>query len=171
MALENQQQQYLALQNQPIAQENMQIEKYQPQKHLALQNQQHLALQNQQQPLALENQQQQQYLTLQNQQPHLALENQQQYLALQNQPIAQENMQIEPYQSQSEEIEKYNPKIGKLPEVYKFICTLCETPTNFSTFGKLENHIKRFHQAFNQEEKGTKRKGRRRKEKVYPKKG
>ena len=42
--------------------------------------------------------------------------------------------------------------------MYKFICTLCETPTKFSTFGKLDNHIKRFHPAFNQEEKGTKRK-------------
>ena len=75
-------------------------------------------------------------------------------------------MQIEPYQSQPAEIEKYNPNIGKLPEVHKFLCTLCETPTKFSTFGKLENHIKMFHPAFNQEEKGTKRKrGRRRKEK------
>ena len=86
------------------------------------------------------------------------------------QHIAQENMQIEPYKSHPAEIEKYNPNIGKLPEVYKFICTLCETPTKFSTFGKLENHIKRFHPAFNQQEQGTKRKGgRRRKEK--PKKG
>ena len=30
-------------------------------------------------------------------------------------PIAQENMQIEPYQSQPAEVEKYNPNIGKLP--------------------------------------------------------
>ena len=64
------------------------------------------------------------------------------------------------------------------------MCTLCETPTKFATFGKLENHIKRFHSAFNQEEKGTKRrkdeeeaypkKAKRRKdekEEVYPKKG
>ena len=34
-------------------------------------------------------------------------------------PIAQENMQIEPYKSQPAEIEKYNPNIGKLPEVNK----------------------------------------------------
>ena len=61
------------------------------------------------------------------------------------------------------------------------MCTLCETPTKFATFGKLENHIKRFHSAFNQEEKGTKRrkdegypkkaKRRRKDEEVYPKKG
>ena len=52
-------------------------------------------------------------------------------------PIAQENMQIEPYQSQPAEIEKYNPNIGKLPEVKKFICTLCQTPTYYDT---LENY-------------------------------
>ena len=48
------------------------------------------------------------------------------------------------------------------------MCTLRETPTKFKSYGKLENHIKRFHSAFNQEEKGTKRKGR--KEQVLPKK-
>ena len=38
-----------------------------------------------------------------------------------NQNIAQENMQIEPYHSKPAELEKYNPNIGKLPEVNKFI--------------------------------------------------
>ena len=42
-------------------------------------------------------------------------------------PIAQENMQIEQYQSQPAEIEKYNPNIGNSPEIIKIICTLCQT--------------------------------------------
>ena len=46
------------------------------------------------------------------------------------------------------------------------MCGYCETPTKFATYNKLENHIKRFHSAFNQEEKGTKR----RKDEGYPKK-
>ena len=50
------------------------------------------------------------------------------------------------------------------------MCTLCETPTKYATFGKIENQIKRFHSAFNQEEKGTKRR-KDEKEEVYPKKG
>ena len=63
-------------------------------------------------------------------------------------PIAQENMQIEPYQSQPAEIEKYNPNIGKLPEVNKFFCTLCQTPTYYDTYEKLEHHRNRFHKLF-----------------------
>ena len=55
----------------------------------------------------------------------------------QNIHMAQENMQIEPYQSQPAEIEKYNPNKGKLPEVNKFFCTLCQTPTYYDTFEKL----------------------------------
>ena len=74
-------------------------------------------------------------------------------------PITQENMQIEPYQSQPAEIEKYNPNIGKLPEVNKFFCTLCQTPTYYDTFEKLQQNRKRFHDDFfNQTERGTKRK-------------
>ena len=49
------------------------------------------------------------------------------------------------------------------------MCTLCETPPKFIEYGKLENHIKRFHSAFHQKEKGTERKGR--KEEVLQKKG
>ena len=42
-------------------------------------------------------------------------------------PIAQENMQIEPYQSQPAEIEKYNPKKCKLREITIFLCYLSDT--------------------------------------------
>ena len=37
----------------------------------------------------------------------------------QQMPTAQENMQIEPYQSQPAEIKKYNQNIGKQPEIKK----------------------------------------------------
>ena len=68
-------------------------------------------------------------------------------------------MQTEQYQNQPAEIEKYNPNIGKLPEVNKFICTYCQKPTHYDKFEKLEHHRKRFHEAFfNQTERGTKRK-------------
>ena len=50
-----------------------------------------------------------------------------------------------------------------------YVCTLCETPTKFTEYGKLEKHVRRFHSDFNQKERGNKRKGR--KEEVYPKKG
>ena len=73
-------------------------------------------------------------------------------------PIAQENMQIEPYHSQPAEMEKYNPNIGKLPEIKQYICTLCQTPTRYDTYEKLKHHRKRFHAAFDQTERGTKRK-------------
>ena len=74
-------------------------------------------------------------------------------------PIAQENMQIEPYQRQPPEIEKYNPNIGKLPEIKKIICTLCQTPTYYDMLEKLQHHRTRFHDPFfNQTERGTKRK-------------
>ena len=73
--------------------------------------------------------------------------------------IAQENMQIEPYQSQPAEIEKYNPNIGKLPEITEKFCAICQTPTYYDTVEKLEHHKSRFHEAFfNQTERGTKRK-------------
>ena len=76
-----------------------------------------------------------------------------------NQNIAQENMQIEPYQSQPAKMENYNPNIGKLPEIKKYLCTLCQTPTYYDTLEKLEHHHKRLHEAFfNQTERGTKRK-------------
>ena len=54
-------------------------------------------------------------------------------------------------------------------ESVSYVCTLCETPTKFTTFNKLDNHVRRFHSDFNQKERGNKRKGR--KEEVYPKKG
>ena len=74
-------------------------------------------------------------------------------------PIAQDNMQGEKYQSQPAEMEKYNPNIGKLPEIKKYICILCQTPTYYDTLEKLQHHRERFHEAFfNQTERGTKRK-------------
>ena len=51
------------------------------------------------------------------------------------------------------------------------MCTLCETHTKFSTFGKLMNHVKRFHAAFDQKERVGKRKGRKdEEEEIFPKK-
>ena len=73
-------------------------------------------------------------------------------------PIAQDNMQVEQYRSQPAEMEKYNPNIGKLPEIKQYICTLCHTPTRYDTYEKLEHHRERFHAAFDQTERGTKRK-------------
>ena len=49
------------------------------------------------------------------------------------------------------------------------MCTICPTHTKFTTFGKLDNHVKRFHSAFHQKEIVNKRKGR--KEEVFLKKG
>ena len=61
------------------------------------------------------------------------------------------------HSKQSADIEKYNPNIGKLPEVNKFICTLCQTQTIYDIFEKLQHHRKRFHEAFfSQTERGTK---------------
>ena len=42
--------------------------------------------------------------------------------------------------------------------VIEYVCTLCETPTKFSDFNKLDRHVHRFHSAFKQSERGTKRK-------------
>ena len=90
----------------------LQTLEYSTQQPLEYSAQQALEYKPPQQPLEYKPQQQhlvlhqplQQYLALQNQQ-HLALQNQQPHLALQQPPIAQENMQIEPYKSQSAEIE------------------------------------------------------------------
>ena len=49
------------------------------------------------------------------------------------------------------------------------MCTLCETPTKFTEYGKLEKHVRRFHSDFNQNERGSKRK-RIKEEEVFPKK-
>ena len=49
------------------------------------------------------------------------------------------------------------------------MCTLCETPTKFTKYGRLENHVGRFHSDFNQNERGSKRKNE--EEEVFPKKG
>ena len=48
------------------------------------------------------------------------------------------------------------PSARGLPENSVFICTLCES--NFSTKKSLQRHMKNIHAAFNQVEKGTKRK-------------
>ena len=49
------------------------------------------------------------------------------------------------------------------------MCTYCETPTKFTTFNRLMNHVKRFHSAFDQKERGYKRKDEE-EEEVFPKK-
>ena len=44
-----------------------------------------------------------------------------------------------------------------VPEIKKFICTLCQTPTYYDTLEKLQHHRTRFHDPFfNQTERGTK---------------
>ena len=48
------------------------------------------------------------------------------------------------------------------------VCTLCSTPTQFSDYKKLEKHVTRFHSAFNQNIKGSKRK--KLSQEVFPKK-
>ena len=48
------------------------------------------------------------------------------------------------------------PSARGLPENSVFICTLCES--NFSTKKSLQRHMKNIHAAFNQVEKGIKRK-------------
>ena len=50
-----------------------------------------------------------------------------------------------------------------------YVCTLCETPTKFTNYGKLEKHVRRFHSDFNQNERGSKRK-RIKEGEVFPKK-
>ena len=50
-----------------------------------------------------------------------------------------------------------------------YVCTLCETPTKFTNYHRLEKHVKRFHSDFDQNVKGSKRK-RGKEEKVFPKK-
>ena len=50
-----------------------------------------------------------------------------------------------------------------------YVCTLCETPTKFTNYHRLEKHVKRFHSDFDQNVKGSKRK-RVKEEKVFPKK-
>ena len=39
-------------------------------------------------------------------------------------------------------------------EINTYICLLCSTPTYFSKMKSLYEHVKRFHEAFNQDEKG-----------------
>ena len=52
------------------------------------------------------------------------------------------------------------------------MCTICPTHTKFTTMGRLTNHVKRFHAAFDQKERGDQRKGRKdeEEEEVNPKK-
>merc|ERR1711888_182898 len=49
----------------------------------------------------------------------------------------------------------YNRPIGY--EEKSYFCIWCETPTKFTDHKKLGKHIERFHAAFNQKNKGTKR--------------
>ena len=49
----------------------------------------------------------------------------------------------------------YNRPIGY--EEKSYLCSWCETPTKFKDRTKLSKHIKRFHAAFHQKNKGTKR--------------
>ena len=58
------------------------------------------------------------------------------------------------------------PSAQRLPEHSVFICTLCEN--NFSTKKSLQRHMKNIHGAFNQVEKGMKRK--RKEDKMFSKK-
>ena len=44
------------------------------------------------------------------------------------------------------------------PEINMYICVLCSTLTYFSKKKNLLEHVKRFHKAFNQDEKGEKQK-------------
>ena len=50
------------------------------------------------------------------------------------------------------------------------MCTLCETPTKFTEYGKLEKHVRRFHSDFNQNERDSKRKRGEEEEELFPKK-
>ena len=52
------------------------------------------------------------------------------------------------------------------------MCTICPRHTKFTTMGRLMNHVKRFHSAFDLKERGGKRKGRHdeEEEEVFPKK-
>ena len=47
------------------------------------------------------------------------------------------------------------------------MCTLCPTHTKLTTLGKLMNHGRRFHSAFNQKERGGKERGEKMKKKKY----
>ena len=86
----------------------------------------------------------------------------------QNQPIAHtQNQQIAHTQNQpviqlaQEHTDNpgtraaYNRPIGY--EEKSYLCSWCETPTKFKDRKKLSKHIKRFHNAFDQKNKGTKR--------------
>ena len=49
----------------------------------------------------------------------------------------------------------YNRPIGY--EEKSYLCSWCETPTKFKDHKKLSKHIKRFHNAFDQKNRGVKR--------------
>ena len=61
----------------------------------------------------------------------------------------------------------YNRAIGIEQTLY--LCTLCETPTQFADYHKLGKHVEIFHSAFNQDNKGVKR-GLGEREEALPKK-
>ena len=48
---------------------------------------------------------------------------------------------------------------GSIPpdENIYYVCTLCETPTKFLNYHRLEKHVKRFHSDFDQNVKGPKK--------------
>ena len=68
-------------------------------------------------------------------------------------------------------ISKPSHNIDRKPhdENIYYVCTICETPTKFLDYGKLEKHVGRFHSDFNQNVRGSKRK-RGKEEEVFPKK-
>merc|ERR1711951_180792 len=78
----------------------------------------------------------------------------------QNQPIA--HTQNQPALQLAQEctdnpgtIAAYNRPIGY--EENSYLCSWCETPTKFKDRKKLSKHIKRFHNAFDQKNRGVKR--------------
>ena len=48
---------------------------------------------------------------------------------------------------------------GEVPEMTTYGCTLCTTPTYFNNFSSLCHHVSRFHDAFDEGERGRKRGG------------
>ena len=88
-----------------------------------------------------------------------------------------ENMETDAIDPQTQQPLQYTQPLavtqqGSIPpdENTYYVCTLCETPTKFTEYGKLEKHVRRFHSDFNQNVKGSKRK-RIKEEEVFSKKG
>ena len=87
-----------------------------------------------------------------------------------------ENMETDAIDYQTQQPLQYTQPLavtqqGSIPpdENIYYVCTLCETPTKFLNYHRLEKHVKRFHSDFDQNVKGSKRKHVK-EEKVFPKK-